>query len=325
MRVSNVIVRALTAGLLIAVSGAVLAQQAYPSKPIRLIVPYPPGGSTTAIARIVGQKLNESWGQSVIVDNRGGGNTIIGTEALTKSPPDGYTIFLADATLAVLPHLYRDLSYDTLKDLAPVASISISPQVLVVHPSVPANNLQEFIALAKSRPGELNFASSGGATTNRLAAELFCMLTGVKMQNIAYKGAGPAITDVIAGQVQLLFNVPINVLPHIKSGRLKPIAITGETRLAALPEVPTFIEAGLPNFDMGPWYGIAAPGGTPRVIIDKLAAEINRVLRMSDVREKLESQGMRPLISTPEQFGAHLKSEMAKFAKIVEAANIKIE
>ena len=145
------------------------------------------------------------------------------------------------------------------------------------------------------------------------------------MQNIAYKGAGPAITDVIAGQVQLLFNVPINVLPHIKSGRLKPIAITGETRLAALPEVPTFIEAGLPNFDMGPWYGIAAPGGTPRVIIDKLAAEINRVLRMSDVREKLESQGMRPLISTPEQFGAHLKSEMAKFAKIVEAANIKIE
>lgn len=261
----------------------------------------------------------------MIVDNRGGGNTIIGTEALAKSAPDGHTIFLADATLAVLPHLYRDLPYDTLKDVAPVASISVSPQVLVVHPSVPANNLQEFIALAKARPGQLNFASSGGATTNRLAAELFCMLTRVKMQNIPYKGAGAAITDLIAGQVQLIFNVPINVLPHIKSGRLKAIAITGETRLAALPEVPTFTEAGLPGFNMGPWYGVAVPGGTPREIVDKLSAEVAKILRMPDVRDRLESQGMRPLISTPEQFGAHVKSEIARFAKIVEAANIKIE
>ncbi|MFH1604309.1 MAG: tripartite tricarboxylate transporter substrate binding protein, partial [Pseudomonadota bacterium] len=305
--------------------GSAAAQQAYPNKPIRIIVPYPPGGSTTTMARIVGQKLTESWGQSVIVDNRGGGNTIIGTEALTKSPPDGYTIFLADATLAVLPHLYRNLPYDSVKDVTPVATISISPQVLVVHPSVPANNLQEFIALAKSRPGQLNFASSGGATTNRLAAELFCTRTGVKMQNIPYKGAGPAITDLIAGQVQLLFNVPINVIPHIKSGRLRPIAITGETRLAALPQVPTFTEAGLPGFDIGPWYGIAVPGGTPKEIIDRLSMEVARVLRMPDVREKLERQGMRPLISTPEQFAAHVKSEMAKFAKIVEIANIKIE
>jgi len=325
MKSFNAMLRVVTLAIPMAIAGSAAAQQDYPNKPIRLIVPFPPGGSTTSMARIVGQKLNESWGQSVIVDNRGGGNTIIGTDALAKSPPDGYTIFLADATLAVLPHLYRDLPYDTVKDVVPVATISISPQVLVVHPSVPANNLQEFIALGKSRPGQLNFASSGGATTNRLAAELFCLLTGVKMQNIPYKGAGPAVTDLIAGQVQLLFNVPINVLPHIKSGRLKPIAITGETRLAALPQVPTFTEAGLPGFDLGPWYGIAAPGGTPKEIIDKLSTEIAKILRMPDVREKLESQGMRPLISTPEQFAAHLKSEMAKFGKIVEAANIKIE
>ncbi len=326
MRLCTAVSRMLTVGVLtMAVAGSAAAQPAYPSKPIRFIVPYPPGGGSDTLARFVGQKLSQSWSQPVIVDNRGGGNTVIGTEALAKSAPDGYTIFLGANALTVVPHLYRTLPYDTLKDFAPVGTVARSEFVLVLHPSVAANNLQEFIALAKSRPEQLNYASSGAAGSDRLAAALFEILTKVKMQHVPYKGTAPGLTDLLAGQVQLWFIGPQNALPHIKTGRLKPIAITGERRLPTLPQVPTFIEAGLQGFDVKTWYGVVAPAGTPKSIIDKLSVELGTILAMPDVREKLENQGMQPFISTSEQFTALVKSDFARFGNVIKAANIKIE
>ncbi len=320
-----VAVRLLIMGVLIAIAGSAAAQQAYPSKPIRFIVPYPPGGGSDVLARLVGQKLAERLGQPVVVDNRGGGNTIIGNDALAKSPPDGYTISLTNSSVTVLPHLYRTLPYDTLKDLAPVATVSVNPQLLVVHPSVAANNLQEFIALAKSKPGQLNYATSGAGGQTHLAAVLFEILAGVKMEHVHYKGTGPGLTDLLAGRVQLWFIGPHNALPHIKAGKLKPIAISGKSRSATLPQVPTFTEAGVPGFDVETWYAVLAPAGTPKDIVDKLSAEFGRIVAAPDVRAKLESQGMQPFISTAEQFTALVKSDLAMYGKVVKTANIKIE
>ena len=318
-------VRVAAAGLLMGFIGSVAAQQAYPNKPIRFITPYPAGGSTSVLARIIGQKLTESWGQQVLVDNRGGGNTIIGTEALVKSPPDGYTIFLASPLLVMLPHLYHALPYDTLRDVAPVATMASTEQILVLNPSVPANNLQELIALAKSMPGQLNYASSSSGGPTHVAGEMFNIMAGVKIQHVPYKGGGPALTDLLGGQVQMYFNTPVSFISHIKSGKLKAIAISGDTRLPALPQVPTFTQAGLQGFDVGYWQGILVPAGTPKAIIDKLAAEVARIVALPDTKEKLDSQGFAPFISTPEQFAALLKSDMAKYAKVIKAANIKIE
>ncbi len=318
-------VRLLTMGVLIAIAGVAAAQPAYPSKPIRFIVPYPPGGGSDVLARLLGQKLTESWGQPVVIDNRGGGNTIIGNDALAKSAPDGYTISLTNSSLTVLPHLYRTLPYDTLKDLAPVATVSVNPQLLVVHPSVAANNLQEFIALAKSKPGQLNYATSGAGGQTHLAAVLFEILAGVKMEHVHYKGTGPGLTDLLAGRVQLWFIGPHNAIAHIKAGKLRPIAITGQNRSATLPQVPTFNEAGLPGFDVETWYAVLAPAGTPKDIVDKLSAELGKIVTAPDVREKLASQGTQPYFSTAEQFSALLKSDLAMYGKVVKTANIKIE
>jgi len=325
MKGCNAVVRVLTLAVLLGIAGSAAAQQAYPNKPIRFITPYPPGGSTTVLARLVGQKLTESWGQQVIVDNRGGGNTIIGTEALVKSPPDGYTIFLASPLLVMLPHLYRTLPYDTLRDVAPVATIANTELILVLNPSVPANNLQELIALAKSKPGELNYASSSSGGPTHVAGEMFNIMAGVKTQHVPYKGGGPALTDLLGGQVQMYFNTPVSFISHIKSGKLKAIAISGETRSPALPQVPTFTQAGLPGFDVGYWQGILVPAGTPRAIIDKLSAEVVRIVALPDIKEKLDSQGFAPFVSNADQFAALLKSDMAKYAKVIKAANIKIE
>jgi tripartite-type tricarboxylate transporter receptor subunit TctC len=317
------LMRLLALGMLLA--GGAAAQQEYPNKPIRFITPYPPGGGTTVVARLVGQKLAESWGQQVLVDNRGGGNTIIGTEAAAKSAPDGYTILLVDNALAALPHLFRSLPYDTFKDLAPVATLTSIEYVLVLHPSVPANSLQELIALAKAKPGQLNYATSGSAGAGHLAIEMLSMMTGAKMQQVPYKGGGPALTDLLGGQVQVHLNVPINLIPHIRTGKLRAIAISGESRSPALPQVPTFTEAGVPNFEVRYWQGVMAPAGTPKPIIDKLSAEFARILATPDTRDKLGSQGAEPFISTPDQFGALIKTFSAKYATIVKTANIKIE
>ena len=325
MKGFNAAVRMFLAGVLMITASSATAQQTYPAKPIRMIVPYPPGGGSDLMGRLVGQKLLESWGQPVLIDNRGGGNTIIGTEALVKSPPDGYTIFLTASPLAVLPHLYRSLPYDTLKDIAPVATFAIAAQVFVVNPSVAAANLQEFIALAKAKPGQLNFASSGSGGPAHLAGELFNLMTGVQMQHIPFKGTAQALTALISGDVQVFSIGPMTVIPHIKAGRLRAVAITGENRLAALSQVPTFAEAGLPGFDLETWYGIVAPAGAPKSIITRLSAEIGRAALLPDFKEKLEAQGMRPYITTAEQFTELLKSDLAKYGKIVKAGNIKIE
>ena len=324
MKIFNAVVR-IVAVVLMAIAGSAAAQQEYPNKPIRIIVPFAPGGNTSMLARLVGQKLAESWGQQVIVDNRPGGNTIIGTEALLKAPPDGYTMLLVTSSHAINPLLMPNLPYDAVKDFAPVATLASSEYVLVVHPSLSANNLQQLIALAKSRPGELNYSTAGSGGVQQLASELFNILAGVRIQGIPYKGGGAAVTDLLGGQVQLSFQNTPAVVSHINAGKLKGIAITGEKRFVGLPQVPTFTQAGLPGFDVKNWFALLARSGTPKETVDKLSSDIARALRSPDIKDKLASQGLDPFISTPEQFAALMKAEMVKYANVIKAANIKME
>lgn len=316
--------RLLSLGALLAVASSAIAQQDYPNKPIRFIVPFPPGGGVDTSARLVAHKLTEILGQQLIVDNRPGGNTVIGTEALLKSPPDGYTIMEVSVTHVIIPNLFST-PYDAIKDFAPVATVSSSGYVLVINPSVPANNLREFITYAKSKPRELNYATPGSGGVAHLSAELFGAMAGIKMQHIPYKGSGQILTDLIGGQVQLSFMTPSIVIGHIKAGRLKALAIDRKTRLSVLPQVPTFAEGGLPDFDAKAWLGILAPARTPNAIINKLSAAIAKMLAMPDIEQKLASEGLDPMLSTPEQFAALLKADMAKFAKVIKTANIKAE
>ncbi len=303
---------------------ALALAQAYPSKPIRWIVPFVPGGSTTIIARLLGQKLTESWGQQVVVDNRGGGNTIIGSEALAKSAPDGYTILQVTSTHVINPSLLAT-PYDAIKDFAPVATLVATETLMVVNLAVPANNLQEFIALAKSKPGQLNFGSSGSGTTNHLANELFSIMAGIRMQHIPYKGAGPAVIDLIGGRIQMFTNNALPLTPFVKSGKIRAIAVSGETRLRSLPDVPTFTQGGLPGYDVKSWQGLLAPARTPKPLIDKLSQEIARILRTPDFSENLLTLGAEPFISTPQQFAALMKVDLARYAKLIKNANIKLE
>ncbi len=314
----------LAALLALAFAGAAIAQQSYPNRPIRFITPYAPGGSTSYMARLVGQHLTERWGQNVIVDNRPGGNTIIGIETLARSAPDGHTIVLATTTHAILSSITKT-PYDPVRDFAPVATIGVAPQVLVLHPAVPANTVQEVIALAKAKPGQLNFASSGAGGPTHLSGELFNLVAGVRTQHIPYKGAGPAMIDLMGGQVQMFFSVPVNIIGHVKAGKLKAVAVTGSTRLTALPQMPTFAEAGLPGFDVKTWNGVLAPARTPKAIVDKLSAEIAAMLAQPATREKLNGIGMVPLVLTPDEFSAMIKSEITSYLKVVKAANIRIE
>lgn len=306
--------------------GTAVAQQPYPTKPIRLIVPFPPGGSVDPIARMIGQKLTERWGQQVIVDNRPGANGVIGTELLAKAPPDGYTlIHLGASTHVINALLVRNLPYDSYKDFAPVATVQRSNYVLVIHPSVPAKTLKDLVALAKARPGELNYASSGNGNMNHLAAELFNMLNGVKTHHIPYKGAGQVLTDLIGGQVHMHFSVIISAIPHIKSGRLRALAIGGDRRFPPLAHVPTFAEAGMPEFTLRPWQGMLAPARTPREIIDKLSGEIGRIVALPEIQDRLTGLGMEPLIATPEQFLKLMEEDRAKSAKVIQVANIRLD
>ncbi len=325
MKTFNAMTCLVALGVLAGLAGPAAAQQAYPSKAIRLIVPYPPGGSTDPMARLAAQKLSEKWGQPVIVDNRPGGNTVIGNDAVAKAQPDGYTVLLISAAFLSTPSLLPRLPYDTLKDFDGVASISLSRHVLVLNLSVPANNLQEFIALAKAKPDQLNFASSGVGTNTHLSGELFNILAGTKMQHIPYKGSGPLVSNLIGGQVQVSFQVPISVIPQVKSGKLKAIAITGETRSAAMPQVPTFAEAGLPGMELTGWFGIVAPAGTPKEVIAKMSKEMALILAMPDTQDFLVKQGSEAFVSTPEQVNARIKSDVAKYAKIIKAANVTLD
>ncbi len=302
------------------------AQQTYPGKAIRFIVPYAAGGSVDPLARLFTAKLNESLGQPMIVDLRPGGNTIIGTEAVAKAAPDGYTLLVMTVpNHAINALLIRNLPYDSVKDFAAVASISTSDYVLVLHPSVPADNLKTFIAFAKARPGQLNYGSVGSAGISQLGTAQFSAMAGIQMQRIPYKGSAPALIDLVSGQLQAGLNTPISAIQHLHSRRLKAIAISGERRMPALPEVPTFTEAGLPGFEMRVTYAVLAPAGTPRVIIDKLSGEFGRIVALTDIREKLAVQGMMPFYATSEQLAANLKADLVKYAAVIKAGNIALD
>jgi tripartite-type tricarboxylate transporter receptor subunit TctC len=301
-----------------------VAEPAFPVKPIRFITPYAPGGSTTMMARLVGQHFTSRWGQNVIVDNRPGGGTVIGTGIVAKSLPDGYTILLTSSTHSILSSLMKT-PYDPIRDFAPIGSIGIAPHVLVLHPGVASSTVPELIALAKSSPGQLTYASSGAGGTSHMAGEVFNMLAGVKTRHIPYKGGGPATIDLLGGHVQMFYSVPINVVAHVQSGRLKAVAVTGRTRLNALPQTPTFAENGISGFDVKTWNGVLAPARTSRAIIDRMSAEMSTLLAMPDVKEKLEAMGLTTLISSPEEFGAMIKSEIGLYLKVIKASNMKID
>jgi tripartite-type tricarboxylate transporter receptor subunit TctC len=314
----------MVAALLATISAAAVAQQNYPNKPIRWITPYPPGGSTTTLSRLIGDKLGESFGRNVIIDNRPGGNTITGADAVAKAAPDGYTVLLGGHSQVILSLLTKP-PFDVFKDFAPVTIIAKTNYILVINPATPVNSLQEFIAYAKARPGQLNVASVASGSSQHLMGELFNMLAGVKMQHIPYKGGQQGIIDLIGGTVQASFSNAINVIPHIKAGKLKGMAITGEKRTMALPNLPTYAEAGLPAYDPKNWQGMMATGGTPSVIVNKLSTEIGKILATPEIRDKLITSGMDPYHSGPEKMAAQMKLDYAEAAKVIKAANIKIE
>jgi tripartite-type tricarboxylate transporter receptor subunit TctC len=308
---------------LTAFAGASFCQQNYPSRPIRFVVPYPPGGSDQ-LARLIGQKLSENLGQPVVLDYRTGASGTIGADLVAKAPPDGYTILLMNSTF-VLSSLLMPTPYDIIKDFAPITTVVKTEYVLAVAPSLPVNNLQELIALAKSQPGKLNYSTSGNGNGSHLAGELFSMLAGIKILQIPYKGAGPAMIDLMSGRVQMAFNSTSFIVPLVQSGKVKAIAVTGERRLSALPQLPTFAEGGLPSFDMKSWQGVLAPGATPKSFTARLSTEIVKILDTADVKKTLDGQGQSPFPSTPDQFATLLKTEQARFANIIKTANIKLD
>jgi len=307
-----------------ALAGAVFAQ-GYPNKTIRMIVPFAAGGPTDIITRTVGQKLTESWGQPVVIDNRGGGGGNIGSDILAKATPDGYTLAMIIVGHAINASLYSKLPYDPVKDFAPVTLAGAATIVLVAHPSVQAKSVKELIALAKSKPGKINWASPGTGTPHHLAGELFKTRTGIDMVHIPYKGAAPAVVDLLGGQVSLAFVSLPAALPHIKAGKLTALGVSSPQRSAVAPEVPTIAESGLTGYELENWYGVLAPAGTPREIVNKLNGEIVKILQTQDVKERLNSQGFEIRTSTPEQFAAYLKSEIVKWAKIVKDSGAKVD
>ena len=309
---------------LVAVTPAALPADPYPTKPIRMIVGFAPGGGTDLTARPVALKLSELLGQQVIVENRPGAAGNTATEQVARAAPDGYTILMGTiAALAINPSLYGNLKFDPEVDFAPVIQVVDATNVLVLHPSVPANSVQELIALAKQK--SLSAGSSGIGATGHLSIELFNLMAGVKLVHVPYKGGGPAMTDLVGGQVQLVFATTASAIPQIKGGRIKGIAVTTARRSSLLPELPTISETGLTGFDANNWYGIVVPAKTPRAIIDQLNAEVTKILNMADVRATLHNQGLDPAPGTPEQFGAYIKSERAKWAKVIKASGAKAE
>ena len=319
--------RALEGALLgvLCVAARNVCAQNYPTRPVvRLIVPSSPGGGTDISARIIAPKLSEYLGQQVVVENRAGAGTMIGGEVVAKSPPDGYTLLMGLSTLAINPAIYKKVPYDALRDLAPITQVVTVPNVVVGHPSLPARNLKELIALAKARPGELNFASAGLGTSPHLSMELW-PLDARQGNTVRLKGSGPGITDLIAGQVQVMAPNMLGAYPHIKNGRLRAYGVTSAKRAAGAPEIPTIAEAGVPGYEAVQWFGVLAPAGTPRAVITRLHAEIAKVLQQADIRDRLSKDGAEPVASTPEEFAAFIKAETAKWAKVVRDAGIKPE
>jgi tripartite-type tricarboxylate transporter receptor subunit TctC len=312
----------LQASLAAAHTASTSSGQAYPTGPIRLVVPYPPGGGTDISARALAVKLNEAWQVPVIVDNRGGANGNIGAAYVAKAVPDGHTALVISSGFAVNPSIYPKLPFDTLRDFLPVSQLAEGPLVLSVHPSFPVRSVKELIAFVTARPGEINYGSSGNGSPPHLATELFKLLTGVRINHIPYNGAGPAAIDLLAGQIPMYFMNALQVTQYVRGGKLRALGVTTAKRFAQLPEVPTIAEAGVPGYAMSNWYGIVVPAATPRTSVTKLNAEIVRVLNLPDIKERLTHQGAILVGSTPEEFAGFLRSEIATAAKIVKASGM---
>ncbi len=299
--------------------------QVYPAKPVRFLVGFPPGGTSDILARTIGQKLGDALGQQVVIENRPGAGGNIGAEAAAKSAPDGYTIFMSTTSQAISVSLYSKLNYDLVRDFSPVIQAVNYTNLLVVHPSLPVKSVKELVALAKARPGQLNYGTAGNGTPPHMTGELFKSYTGIGLQHVPYKGGAPAIADLLGGQITIMFdNVP-PLLPHVQAGKMRPLAVTSLKRISVLRDVPTLDEAGLKEFDSVAWNGVLAPAGTPREIIVRLNAEILRVLGMSDVRERLSSQGADPVGGTPEQFAGLIRDEIRKWAKVVKDSGARVD
>ena len=300
--------------------------QTYPAKPIRFYTPYPPGGTTDILARLFGAKMYEAWNQPVIVEAKPGAGGNIGADFVAKSAPDGYTILMgASGPLAINASLFSKLPYDPLKDFAPVVLSASVPLILVTHPTLPVKSVKEFIALMKAKPGQFNYASAGPGSPQHLTAELFKFMAKVEMTHIPYKGSGPAITDLVGGQIPFAFESMIPVLPHVKSGRLRALAVSSVQRSPVMPDVPTVAESGVPGFESIAWYGVVAPAGTPKEIIAKLNAEMVRIANLPDIKQRLIEMGSPPVAGTPEQFGNLIKSEIPKWGKVVKQAHVSLD
>jgi tripartite-type tricarboxylate transporter receptor subunit TctC len=318
------LVRVLAASAILAL-GALPAAAQYPTKPIRYIVGYTPGGGADMLARAVGQKLSEAWGQQVLVENRPGAGTNIGSEVAAKSPADGYTLFMPTVANAINPTLFPRLNYDLMKDFSHITNLAKVPGILVVHPSVPVKNVKELVALAKAQPNQLRHGSTGIGSPHHLAGEIFKTMSGVKMVHVPYKGASPALIDVVAGHIEVYFGAMVSTLPHVKSGRLRALGVTRLNRVAAVPEIPTISEQGLKGFETGSWFGASVPAGTSRDIIAKLHKEIVRIIALPELRDRMSADGTEFVGDTPEQFTAFLKGEIEKWGRAVKASGAKVD
>jgi tripartite-type tricarboxylate transporter receptor subunit TctC len=314
-----------TAMLLAAAVESSAAQQPYPNRPVRMIVAVPPGGPADTLARLVAPKLTEAFDQTVVIDNRPGANGIIAYETTARAAPDGYTFTAAATGVVINASLYKNLPYDPIRDFAPITLGITVPNILVVHPSVAVSSTKELVAMARAKPGTVTFASAGNGTSGHLALELFRMTAGIDVIHVPYKGGGPALADVLAGQVQSLFSIALAAAPQIKAGRLRALAITSAKRSPVAPELPTIAEAGFPGYEVVGWFGWLAPAATPRPIVNRLHVELVRALRSPDVRERLLSQSTEPVGNTPQEFGAFMRAEHAKWGKVIRAANIRVE
>ncbi|MBI3043872.1 MAG: tripartite tricarboxylate transporter substrate binding protein [Betaproteobacteria bacterium] len=325
-RVSLTVAGVFAFAALLMIQPETASAQAYPQRPIRLVVPFAAGGGTDIAGRIVAQKLTSALGQSVIVDNRGGAGGVIGADIVAKASPDGYTLLMAaNGPLAVAPHVAKKMPYDPLKDFGPVSLVAIIPSIVVVHPSLPVRTIKELVALARAQPGKLNFGSPGRGTTNHLAMELLKTSANIQMTHIAYKGTGPAISDLIGGHVDLLSGDMPALLPHVKSGKLRALAVTTSKRSALLPDLPTVSESGIAGFESSGWFAILTPANAPDAIIQRLNAEMLKAIATDDMREKLSALGAEPTSSSPEQLRVHLGEQLAKWGKVVKSAGIKLD
>jgi len=315
----------LLSGLISLMLSAPVNAQTYPNKPVRVVIPYPPGGPTDIVARVLFQQVSEATGQQFLLDNRAGAGGNIGAEIVAKAPADGYTLLIGTTAHAINMSLFKNLNYDVQKDLAPVSLLTQGPLVLVTHPQFPANSVKELIEVAKSKPGGLNFASSGNGQSTHLSAELFNTMAGIKMSHVPYKGSAPALTDVMSGQVDVMFDTTLSAMPFVKAGKLKALGLTSPVRSAAAPDVPTIAESGLPGYEVFAWNGVLVPAGTPRAVIQQLNDQIRKAMLLPQVKDKFSAQGFAASWNSPENFGVFLKNEVDKWGRTVKASGATLD